>query len=295
MACILQEVLVGNYDARYESSSNSDVAQEEDANNSKHHHKQPHQRQQEGRTSGSLPALELRSFSLHPSRSHIAVGVRRQGVCAVDVYHMPEPAAAAAVADIVTAAAEAAEAAEAAAEAAPQIYTLHTKPSSSGSNGSGNTDSSNAADVTASASTAAIASAAATAGVSAARLSWVLVLDEPTLVSEVLGVMTKHDITRAAGVTHAGADSLSDSWLAISVSGITSPTTVYYVNMKDPQQQVQVSTAWLSCASAAANGLECSANRCLSHSSELLLHLSDHQACGLALVGPQGQHCGTHA
>jgi hypothetical protein len=245
----LQEVLVGNYsldgdsDSRDSGSSQStasssgssrgsDAAGEEDSNNTVQQYDGRQQQQQYVRPGGdSLPPLELRSFSLHPSGSHIAVGVRRQGVCAVDVYDMSVPAAATGAAPEVTAAAA----------AVPQVYTVRSKPGLSG--GSGSTDGSNTAKTTATAAAAATVSAAATAAVSAARLSWVLVLEEPTLVLDVLGVMTNSDMMQPAGVTHPGDDSLADSWLAISVSGITSPTAVYYVNMQDPQQQVQVSKA----------------------------------------------------
>jgi hypothetical protein len=98
-----------------------------------------------------------------------------------------------------------------------------------------------AATAAAAAAAAATASAAATAELSAASLSWVLVLQEPTLVLDVIGVMTDDGVTGQRVMSNQGQhDALDDGWLVVSVSGITSPTAVYFISLKDPEQQVKV-------------------------------------------------------
>ena len=55
---------------------------------------------------------------------------------------------------------------------------------------------------------------------------------------DVIGVMTNQVASSTTLDESPGAG--DDSWLAVSVSGITSPSAVYYINLRDPQQQVQV-------------------------------------------------------
>lgn len=189
-----------------------------------------------------MPPLEIRSFKLHPRGSHIAVGVRRGGVCAVDVYEMPLLAGSAAAVAAMPAGGEG--------ETPHTLLTVtlrtgtssSSSSSKSGANG-GSSSSSGSSKSTAAAAAAAMAaaSAAANSGISAAKLSWVLVLEEPTLVLDLVGLMTNDDVMGPSGMSHpAGDDSSDDAWLVVRVSGITSPTAVYYINLRDPQQQVKV-------------------------------------------------------
>lgn len=216
-----------------------------DADSTFYHHgaavaaQQHYQQQQEEEVGwdwgagGLLPALEIRSVKLHPSGSHLAVGVRRQGVCAVDVYTLPpRPGAAAAEAavspDMSTTSSEllGGQARD------PYVVALRTNASSGAAS----------SRPAAAAAAAATASAAATADLSTARLSWVLALEEPTLVLDVIGLVTpqSHGVLNPSSSPAAAAAAQSDSWLVVSVSGITSPTAVYYVNLTDPQQQIKV-------------------------------------------------------
>jgi hypothetical protein len=235
VVCPEQEVLIGNYSS-IDSSSSSSSSSAPDSQHSSDvdhdspipHQQQQQQQQQDGHSAQELPALEIRSFKLHPSGSHIAVGVRRQGVCAVGVYKMPTAAAAAAVRNGVGT------------DAGPRVVTLRSNPSNPSNNSSSNSDTGRS-PAAAAAAAAATASAAAMASLSAASLSRVLVLEEPTLVLDVIGVMTHDDAMGRTVMSNPSQDYASDDgFLVVSVSGITSPTAVYYISLQDPEQQVKV-------------------------------------------------------
>jgi hypothetical protein len=47
-------------------------------------------------------------------------------------------------------------------------------------------------------------------------------------------------ITSSTSSVDESSGAGDDSWLAVSISGITSTSAVYYINLRDPQQQVKV-------------------------------------------------------
>jgi prolyl oligopeptidase PreP (S9A serine peptidase family) len=185
--------------------------------------------------------VEVRSFALHPSGSHMAVAVRRQGVCGVDVYRLAPAGATAAPASAAEGRADGASARSA---------VLRTNTSSSSGSGRGcgadvavaRTHATAAAAATAAALDAARA-ASAPAGRAPARLAWVLALGDPTLVLHLQGVATlagaglQQQAPAAAAAADAGGD---DAWVVLEVSSMVQPSALYYVRVSDPQQQAVV-------------------------------------------------------
>jgi hypothetical protein len=235
----VQEVLVSNrgHYSFHGSSSSSDA--DSDASPSSNSSSDSHRQQQHGGAGTEGVAVEVRSFELHPSGSHVAVAVRRQGVCAVDVYAMPAAAGSTAAAN------------DGSHSNAP-VVVLQTATSASNGSQQGCAAASDGADAKATAASAveaarlaAATAVAANASTSSARLVWSLVLQDPTLVLDLQAVATREDATTStpggSGVPPpASSSSLADSWLVIQVSSIVTPTSLWYVNLADPKTQVKV-------------------------------------------------------
>jgi hypothetical protein len=163
-------------------------------------------------------SLEILDFKVHAAAGYMAVAVRRQGVCAVDIYklrssssssigHLPAPGS-----DAVSPADS-----EAAEVTVPAVLLVTNSSSSTSSSSSSNTPTAAAVQP----SSITVPNSAGAAGL--AELAWVLVLDDPTLVLDLQGLEGPAD----------------EPWLVVAVSGITTPSTLYYVQLHT-QQQVKV-------------------------------------------------------
>jgi hypothetical protein len=248
----LQEVLIRNHlpgrsrgsadDLSGNSSSSSSNANI-DGNHSKQHGDDGLDTQTGSSSSNSWqqqqqqpPSMQVEDFVAHSAAGVVAVAVRTRCRCSIQILTMNNTAAAAA------AAAATHHHHQQQQQQRPPVVVLRTRGADPDQTCSESSMTALAGSSTEAAAAAAALSAAQWTGAAepaavpvapgvapgAARLSWVLELDDPTLVLHLRG----------------SEGSAAQPWLVLEVSSITTPTSIYYVNLLT-QQQVKVRAVWL--------------------------------------------------
>jgi hypothetical protein len=175
------------------------------------------QQQQQQQAKKQVQSLEILDFRVHAAAGYLAVAVRRQAVCAVEIYKLRSSSSSSGGGAAPGADAEPKIDADAAEVTVPVVLLVTNSSSSSSINGNAT-----AAAAAAGPDTITVANPAGAAGI--AELAWVLALDDATLVLELEGL----------------EGPAAEPWLAVHVSGITTPSALYYVQL-NTRQQVKVS------------------------------------------------------
>jgi hypothetical protein len=219
----LQVSLVRN---RLHADSDSNTTDSDESEEQQQQHPNHQQQQQQ------VQSLEILEYRVHAAAGYLAVAVRRQGVCAVDIYKLhssssssssgvvPEPSN-----SFTNSSADGNEVTVPAVLLVTNSSSHQACPSAAVSNSSSSNASTTAAAAAAAGPNAiTVPNPAGAAGI--AELAWVLVLDDPTLVIDLEGL----------------EGPANKPWLAVHVSGTTTPSALYYVQLHT-RQQVKVSSS----------------------------------------------------